>query len=115
MRITNCGRGVHRREVVGVEKLQSLPPHWYTLRFSKKVKALMRPEDPRVEGAIGLEHYADVLRELGREAEAAEVETRAEATWHKIIAIHRGTLSPDHVHLAMDFNNLANLQGCPTW
>ncbi len=40
----------------------------------------MRPEDPRVEGAMGLEHYADVLRELGREAEAAEVETRAEAT-----------------------------------
>ncbi len=69
----------------------------------------MRPEDPRVEVAIGLEHYADVLRELGREAEAAEVETRAEATWHKIVAIHRGTLGPGHVHLAMDFNNLANL------
>ena len=60
----------------------------------------MRPKDPRVEVAIGLEHYADVLRELGREAEAAEVETRAEATWHKIIAIHRGTLGPDLIHLA---------------
>lgn len=29
MRITNCGRGVHKREVVGVEKLQSLPSQWY--------------------------------------------------------------------------------------
>lgn len=30
MKITNCGRGVHRREVSGVELLQQrLPPSWY--------------------------------------------------------------------------------------
>jgi hypothetical protein len=29
MKITNCGRGVHRREVVGVERLKALPQQWY--------------------------------------------------------------------------------------
>jgi tRNA A-37 threonylcarbamoyl transferase component Bud32 len=29
MRITNCGRGVHKREVVGIERLRDLPPSWY--------------------------------------------------------------------------------------
>jgi hypothetical protein len=29
MQITNCGRGVHKREVAGVEKLKLLPPKWY--------------------------------------------------------------------------------------
>lgn len=29
MKITNCGRGVHKREIVGVTKLQTLPSHWY--------------------------------------------------------------------------------------
>jgi hypothetical protein len=29
MKITNCGRGVHKREVVGVARLQSLPSHWH--------------------------------------------------------------------------------------
>lgn len=29
MRITNCGIGIHQREIVGIEKLQRLPPDWY--------------------------------------------------------------------------------------
>ena len=29
MQITNCGRGVHKREVIGIEKLRGLPAHWY--------------------------------------------------------------------------------------
>lgn len=29
MKITNCGRGVHKREIVGVAKLQALPSQWY--------------------------------------------------------------------------------------
>lgn len=29
MQITNCGRGVHKREVVGVERLRCLPKDWY--------------------------------------------------------------------------------------
>jgi len=28
MKIVNCGRGVHQREVAGIEKLQSLPDSW---------------------------------------------------------------------------------------
>jgi hypothetical protein len=29
MQVTNCGRGVHAREVKGVERLKSLPKDWY--------------------------------------------------------------------------------------
>jgi hypothetical protein len=29
MQITNCGRGVHSREVKGVGRLKSLPKDWY--------------------------------------------------------------------------------------
>jgi len=29
MIITNCGRGIHKREIVGVAKLQKLPSQWY--------------------------------------------------------------------------------------
>lgn len=29
MQITNCGRGVHKREVVGIERLRKLPAAWY--------------------------------------------------------------------------------------
>lgn len=29
MQITNCGQGVHRREVVGIERLRRLPNDWY--------------------------------------------------------------------------------------
>lgn len=29
MKIFNCGRGVHAREVVGINKLQALPSRWY--------------------------------------------------------------------------------------
>lgn len=29
MQITNCGRGVHKREVKGVERLRKLPSDWY--------------------------------------------------------------------------------------
>jgi hypothetical protein len=29
MQITNCGRGVHKREVVGIERLRGLPAPWY--------------------------------------------------------------------------------------
>nr|MBP9753786.1 NERD domain-containing protein [Phenylobacterium sp.] len=29
MQITNCGRGVHKREVVGIERLRRLPSDWY--------------------------------------------------------------------------------------
>src|SRR5689334_4703956 len=29
MQITNCGRGVHKREVKGAERLKHLPPQWY--------------------------------------------------------------------------------------
>ncbi|MBY5625925.1 hypothetical protein [Rhizobium leguminosarum] len=32
MQITNCGRGVHAREVKGLEKLKKdLPPNWYAV------------------------------------------------------------------------------------
>ena len=30
MQITNCGRGVHKREVRGVDRLRTLPNDWYT-------------------------------------------------------------------------------------
>src|SRR4051794_28222872 len=29
MQVTNCGRGVHTREVKGVERLKALPSDWY--------------------------------------------------------------------------------------
>ena len=29
MQITNCGRGIHKREVKGVDRFRSLPPRWY--------------------------------------------------------------------------------------
>ena len=29
MQVTNCGPGVHVREIAGVEKLKGLPPSWY--------------------------------------------------------------------------------------
>jgi serine/threonine protein kinase len=29
MRITNCGTGIHQREISGIEQLQSLPNEWY--------------------------------------------------------------------------------------
>jgi hypothetical protein len=29
MQISNSGRGVHKREIVGIEKLRELPPNWY--------------------------------------------------------------------------------------
>ncbi len=29
MKITNCGSGIHRREVVGVDRLKALPANWY--------------------------------------------------------------------------------------
>ena len=30
MQITNCGRGVHKREVRGVDRLRTLPNDWYS-------------------------------------------------------------------------------------
>jgi len=29
MQITNCGRGIHKREIVGVDQLRALPNNWY--------------------------------------------------------------------------------------
>lgn len=29
MKITNCGRGIHQREIPGLDKLRELPDHWH--------------------------------------------------------------------------------------
>lgn len=45
MRITNCGRGVHQSELVGIDKLEKLPPHWYAFTNLDVVLGPGRPRE----------------------------------------------------------------------
>ena len=67
------------------------------------------PWPGNVQVAAGRASYADLLRQLGRDVEAAEMEIRIESIWEKIIAIDEEALSPDHPRLAAGYNNLAQV------
>ncbi|MFZ2028832.1 MAG: AAA domain-containing protein [Vitreimonas sp.] len=45
MRITNCGRGVHQRELPGIDKLKNLPPSWYAYTNLDVVLGPGRPRE----------------------------------------------------------------------
>ena len=43
MKIGISGKGIHRREIAGIEKLRGLPPHWYAFTNLELIQAGAMP------------------------------------------------------------------------
>ena len=61
MKITNCGKGIHQREIPGLEKLKDLPENWYAFtnldlalpgKGVREIDVVMVIEDWTVPGSV---------------------------------------------------------------
>ncbi|WP_177218332.1 AAA domain-containing protein [Caulobacter sp. UNC279MFTsu5.1] len=105
MQIINCGRGVHAREVVGIEKLRALPKHWFAFTNLELAMGTGRSREIDVVVIADDRIFLVDLKDWGGRIESQDGnwlhngEFRGESPVNKILANARelGLLLADHV------------------
>ena len=95
MKITNSGRGVHKREIVGIEKLKPLPSNWYA--YTNLDLALSPGKSREIDVIMVVD---DRIFELARDAIHKEVLIVASVLTSPFTPLEQPH-KPDRIHASM--------------